>query len=494
MMRFFNYLNRFCQYLGRRPKRQRPERCVSRPTVEALEDRLVMDSAHQVGSTLFINASLAGFVTRRITVEVDAKDHTKLDVLDNITTPSLLLGQFTISSINTVKATVAGNDAIIFDDSNGFPLAFGTNVFLDGSGGINQLVLQGSQAINVQETYTAGFNNGLPQPGSLVLAGSLGVRFQFTSAIALVTDVVANPGLLTVNSVISQSQVFLSSKGGTEELDGLSNNDTGGTFTFGGKGSVVLGIETSNAAVNLNATAAAQGLKGLTVDLDGTNDTLNINATPSTVQTEAVLIGGNDRVNLHRNSGVVFIFGFGTSTNSVVLGSNEKDFGQSVTSGINNNVFVKGVGSLVIADGGNTTTKEQATVTESSIFGTGLFGNSAVVVQYAAAPPTIITGRLANTYIVAPSQAGARFTQEISIDDLIATSSLHVTVSVDSRSGLLLNLVNENPASGSLFISAPGGTFNPSKPVTPDGAETVTFPGGLSSQVLWEGFNSVGHS
>src|SRR5262245_4646995 len=42
VMRFFNSLNRFRQYLRRSSQRQRPEKFVRRPTLEALEDRRLM--------------------------------------------------------------------------------------------------------------------------------------------------------------------------------------------------------------------------------------------------------------------------------------------------------------------------------------------------------------------------------------------------------------------------------------------------------------------
>jgi hypothetical protein len=56
-------------------------------------------------------------------------------------------------------------------------------------------------------------------------------------------------------------------------------------------------------------------------------------------------------------------------------------------------------------------------------------------------------------------------------------------------------LANNNPNTGSLFISAPGGTFNPLIPTTPNGTETVTFgSSGLTSAVKYSGFASVVHS
>jgi hypothetical protein len=56
-------------------------------------------------------------------------------------------------------------------------------------------------------------------------------------------------------------------------------------------------------------------------------------------------------------------------------------------------------------------------------------------------------------------------------------------------------MFNQNPAAGSLFISAAlGAGFNPFSPTTPNGTETVTFFGGFTSTVIYQGFGSVGHS
>ena len=64
---------------------------------------------------------------------------------------------------------------------------------------------------------------------------------------------------------------------------------------------------------------------------------------------------------------------------------------------------------------------------------------------------------------------------------------------MDAGSGLNLHVINLNPAKGSLFIAAPGGKFNPLAPTTPNGSETVTFTGGLTSSISYIGFNIVKH-
>jgi hypothetical protein len=241
----------------------------------------------------------------------------------------------------------------------------------------------------------------------------------------------------------------------------------------------------------VNVTKADPTLRLLDLGFDGKNETVNVNATASTAALTLSAEGLLDRVNLRGNSGAVRIAADPTAT--VELGSNFF-FAQSVTSGINANVTVLG-GHLQIADAGNATTQEHVKVTESTIAGTGLFGNSGVVLSYQNLSSLLMfTGRLANTYTVAPSHLFERFSTGIVIDDFASGAGLDVTVDVDSNSGLNLHLINANPKTGHLFISAPGGKFNPLKPVIPNGTETVTFTPGVTSTVQYIGFGNVGHS
>jgi hypothetical protein len=204
-------------------------------------------------------------------------------------------------------------------------------------------------------------------------------------------------------------------------------------------------------------------------------------------------------VNLAGNSGAVKVDA--TSTTTVELGSSFF-FAQSVTSGIKANVAVNG-GHLEIEDAGNTATAEHVTVTESTV--SGLFGNSGAVLSYQQLSSLLIfTGRLANTYTVAPSHPGASFSTGITIDDFASGAGLSVTVNVDADSGLNLTLINVNHATGHLTIAPAtsvgvGARFNPQAPAAPNGTETVSFflrprgrSVGLSSVASWTGFDSVG--
>ena len=81
--------------------------------------------------------------------------------------------------------------------------------------------------------------------------------------------------------------------------------------------------------------------------------------------------------------------------------------------------------------------------------------------------------------------------QGISINDDFSSAGVTVRVGLDSGSELHLSLFNQNPAAGFLFVSAPGGTYNPTAPTSPNGSEDVTFLSGLSSTFFYEGFDNV---
>jgi hypothetical protein len=152
---------------------------------------------------------------------------------------------------------------------------------------------------------------------------------------------------------------------------------------------------------------------------------------------------------------------------------------------------------LALPNPGNHSAHEHVTVTESTVSGTGLFGNNAVRLHHGNTATVVIgTGQPADTYTVVGSHPGARFGSQIEIDGH-STVGMNVPVALDARSGLNLSLLNEGgatPAPASLFISAPGGRFSKPTPTLPAGIEDATFTGGLVSEVVYNGFTSVTHS
>jgi hypothetical protein len=487
-MRFTNLLNRFRQYLSRGRKTRRSEKSGSRPSLEALEDRLAPASATLMAGTLNIKMD-PGTPTavQTLVMEAESKDHTKMDVLEN----GVLLGRFPIASIKTVNVTVAGNDRAEVNDSNGLPFApppAGTvGVSLFGTGVNNSFVLFGSGNINASETYFGGVGGaGL----SLNLPLGETVAFGFGNAIGAVTDDLISTQLVVETR--AQAISLAGPNGLTETLKGLSGGPghVGDVLTFREKTAVRLQLESDGASAVLNAKASAIGLNFFDVDVFGKNDKVDIKTTPSNVNTHVEIAGQNTGVLVEGNLGPVGVNGDATTV--VALGTNNVNSSKSVTSGIKNNVFVEGAEALQLLDGGNMTTQENMSVTETTIFGTGMFGSNSVVVTYEDINFTEIeTGRLANSYTVFHSNPSIPFVGSLSLNDDFSNAGMTVRVSVDSNSGLNLSMFNLNPAAGALFVSATGGTFNPASPTTPDGTEVVSFTSGRNSTVGYEGFGSV---
>jgi hypothetical protein len=476
-MRFTNLLNRFLGSPGRGQRRHQPRRFPIRLYLESLEDRLVPSTATLNGTTLNITASPNDTILMR----GDPVTPGTLDVSDTAGS----LGQFAISSVSNVKVSVAGNDAIKMDDSNGIPFAPGTTVALSGSGAGNTLALFGTQALSGSEEYGAA----TAAAGGVASVGVGNALFTFTNAIASVTDD------LTVTQLVVQAPgqaVSLAGPNGhTETLKGLAGpGGAGNNLTFRGKAGVLLDLNSDNAVANLNAFQSALGLSFFQVNVFGNKDTVNINTTPGNVTTQVEVARQFDNVNLAGNLGPVGINGDGTTV--VTLGTNNVDSSKSVTAGIRNNVFVEGANALQVLDGGNATTQENMTVTETTIKGTGMFGSSSVVVTYQDINIVDIeTGRLANTYAVTHSNTRIPFVGFLSINDDFSNAGMTVQVGVDSNSGLSLGLFNQNPANGTLSVSAPGGTYSPGTGTTPGGSENILFASGLTSAVQYSGFHKV---
>jgi hypothetical protein len=476
-MRFTNLLNQFLGSRGRGQRRQQLRQIPIRPHLEALEDRLVLSTAHLTGTTLNITASPNDTIVMR-------EDPVTPGIID-VSDKSGSLGKFKISSISNVNVSVAGNDTIEMDDTNGIPYAPGTIVALSGSGTGNSLALIGSKPLSDSQRYVA----------TTAAAGGVGsvnvdsALFTFTNAIPSVTDDLTATQLIV--EAPGQAVSLSGPNGQTETLKGLGGPGSGGNnLTFRGKGEVRLELNSANSVANLNAFQSDKGLTNFQVDVFGNNDTVDINTTPSNVTTQIEVAGQFANVNLAGNLGPVNING--DSTTVVALGTNNVDSSKSVTAGIRNKVFVEGANALQVLDGGNATTKENMTVTETTISGAGMFGSSSVVVTYEDINNVDIEiGRLANTYTVSHSNPGIPFVGFLSINDDFSNAGMTVRVSVDSNSGLSLGLFNQDPANGSLSISAPGGTYSPSAPTTPDGSQDILFASGLASVVDYSGFDAV---
>jgi hypothetical protein len=481
MRRFLNRLLRdFRTTSTARGSRGAPRRAALQ--VEGLEDRLVMSSSvglQQLGPTLFIDVPQNQHILLESTGF--SNGFRGLKVYDNgtlVNNPD----DFSIDASTAVNITVTGGDSVVVNDSNGMPFAQHTAINLLGSGS-NTLTLEGSRGVAGNETYVAG---GAPwTPGEALLDN---LTFTFNAAIAKVTDTIAITGTLDVQT--SGTNVVLSgSNGSTQTLSGM---DLGGgdTLTYANMPTVDLELYSANAQVTLTATAAAAGEQAFAVLLHGAGDFAIIETTPSGVFTSVSALGSNQGVPLWANSGPVSIAGNQSTT--VLLGNPWNGY---VTAGIQANVSVTGVEFLTVSNSGNTATDETVTVTESTISGSGLFGNDAVTVSYSnVGEVTILSGQLVDWYTVIASQPGAEFTSDI---DIVDNSSYYfvANVFVDSGSDLNLQLNNNTllvpaPAYLNVFI-APGGTSAQDG----EGDVYVSFPNGSFNEVNQVGFSvAVGNT
>jgi hypothetical protein len=495
MRRFLSNLARDFRTKTTRSARRAPQRV--NLGVECLDERVLLSSASLTGSILTVNADpgTPGIVfggqvrlpvIQQVNFEADAHNSAILDVSEGSTS----LGQFPIAQIKNVVVNLVQLDNVNVIDSNGLPFAHGSTITLNGSSNFaNSLNLTGTRSVSGNETYAVG---ATAARGSSLLVDNL--RFDLTSNIGSVTDSL-KPEVSTLTVSTSGQDVSLSgSNGMTQTLSGLGQGG-GGTFTFSNVNFVQLDEFASNADVALGATAAAAGQHFFSLTMFGsTNDQAFIQATPSAVTTSVVAAGNAAFVNLLSNSGPVTINGSSSTIVNVGEQAPGKPGGLDTTAGINANVSVSGAGHLLLADSGNTTTAENVTVTDSTISGTGLFGNNAVTLTYSNTDNlAFLTGQMQDNYTFVASQPDARFVTAITVDDF-SRVGLSVTTELDAGSGLVLNLNNNLLAArapASLTILAANAAFSNLNPPLPSGIENVLFQGGLTSTVEYEGFTSV---
>jgi hypothetical protein len=430
------------------------------------------------GSTLNIVAA-PGQITY---IKSDGHGHIDVNAIDE-------QAQFNISSINTVNIDGLGNDANVqIDDSNGLPFAPGTTISLFGTGTqpANVLTLVGSRTLDTSETYVPGSIN---TPATLSLP-HLDLKFVLNSSFGgEIADNLPITGTLDVQT--SGTQVGLNSSGPGEEqfFSGLGNG-AGSGLAFSGKPSVILDTFAPNASIFLDAPDAAPGLNSFTVNMHAAGEATTIDQTPKNVETVVIVESSatNAQVALWGNFGPVLIDG--NSSTGVGVGYPLASTG-TITSGIEANVTVENASYLVVNNSGNTETFEQVKVTEQTISGSGLFGNSSVTLEYSDIQGIdILTGQLADGYTVAPSSPNAQFTSNISIFDPFSTA-FHVTVDVYSASHLDLTLVNERPQNDAVLV-VNGNDGDVRMPGTfPNGTIDVAYGFVTTSQISFNGFTAV---
>ncbi len=437
--------------------------------LNGLEDRMVLSTAGLSGSTLQI------FVSPNSTVELFESvsgANRQVEVTGVTGNP-----QFAINSIKATEITFlggSGGSSAIIDDNDGMPFQSNSTITFNGGGSNNKVFLDGSRSIDTAGDYLAT-GEASQTEASLTMDN---LTFDFTSAVTSVNDSIQLAGPLNVTT--NSQNVVLSAP--APETQSLSNlGIAAGIFDYSNMGTVNLTETAAGAQINLDTSIAASLESQFNVITDNTGDTVQIAATPSSVSTGVQVLDRDSEVVVQANSGAVSISGVPGST-SVILGqlNSNQEF---VTNGIKANVHVSNVGNLIVENGGNVSTKETVKVTQSSISGTGLFGNNAAVVTYGGVGTVDInSGQLQDSYTVEASSSTASFSSQINLfDDSSEAFSAHVFL--DAKTDLRVSLQNETSKAGKLFIDAPGAKFENS-----NGVVDAHFDGVLSSQIDFQGF------
>jgi hypothetical protein len=511
MRRFLNKLLRdFRTTNSARGLRRAPRRATLQ--VEGLEDRLVMTSATQLGSPVLTNAisasssvaltkpmvqvttlkastteqpatSVSIYIGQPGDIDIRSDGAGHMDVVD----PAVgLNAQFLIASVRSfsifMRDTSSNLSVLHIDDSNGMPFAPGTTVDLNGTVG-NVLSLEGSRTVSGNETYVAG--GVLTTPGTIFLDN---ITFTLHSGLGVVYDYIPITGTLDVQTSGTDVQLISYYPGGQQYLSGMGFGG-GDLLGFSNKPAVTLDTYATNASIFLDGADAAVGESYFTVNMHAANETTTLDQTPKNVTTvvnvdppatdASVAVWGNfGPVIIDGDSSTVVNIGYPLASTKII------------TSGIEADVTVEDAASLVVNNSGNTSTFETVKVTEQTISGSGLFGNSDVTLRYGGLKVVdILAGQLADGYTVAPSSPNAVFTSHITINSE-SYWAFHVNVNVNSASHLKLTLDNLHRNLGVLDVTSNGG-FVDLPGTHPNGRIDVFFAGQATSQIFYNGFADV---
>jgi hypothetical protein len=531
-------MRQFLKNLFRAPRttKTRPERRPDRTSlrVEGLEDRMVLSTASPLGPSLLVNpsqvssvvshsepsvkltttkASISGHVVitgesitlgQPGTIYIQSDGHGNTVVTEQgqnpIQIPTLPLRSFSLS--------VQNQSYVYIDDSNGMPFADGTSVDLNGTGA-DSVYLIGSQTVGGNETYVPGSISTvhLGGPGGLNIIrdtpatlslNNLNIQFVLGSSFGSplggrITDVFPITGTLDVHASGTQVQLVSYGPGGGQYMSGLGNG-AGSFLAYDGKPSVTLDASAPKATIFLDAPDAAVGESYFTVNMHGAGEMTTLDQTPENVTTVVNVDPPATKaiVAVWGNFGPVIIDG--DSTTAVNIGYPLASTG-TITSGIEANVTVEGASSLVVNNSGNVSTFEYVTVTDQSISGSGLFGNSNVTLTYGGIPSlVIVTGQVGDLYTVAPSSPNAVFTSAITIDSS-SYYAFQVNVEVTRASHLNLTLYNRHPqedGGGVLDVTTRGVALDISGAQDGNGTVDATYLGRTTSRIFYNGFDNVG--
>jgi hypothetical protein len=486
MFRFLNNLLRGFQTSHTASRKRVPARRPHsvRLGLEVLEDRAVpttLASSSVVHAQVIkpLVSEVLSFQPGLNIIRSDGAGHT---VVSPAGQPSF---QYTTASTNAVSIFMRSTGAVCIvqiDDSNGMPFAQFTSISVNDTGNNGILSLGGSRTVAGNETFAAG---GMPGAFGTIQVDNLVFSLHNTST--GFADSLPITGTLDIPTYGTQPQLASYGPGGQNYFSGLAvNGAAGGYLSFSNKSTVVLDMYAANAAAFLDNPDAAVGEHFFTVNMRNTGQTTTMDQTPSGVTTVVNSDASNTNAALWGNFGPVIIDG--NSSAKISIGCPLASTG-TITSGILANVTVEGGASMVVNNSGNTKTFETVKVTEHTISGSGLFGNSNVVLEYGGIQAvSILTGQLADGYTIATSSANASFFGTLTIS---STSywAFHVNVNVNAASHLNLTLFNQRPQLGVLDVTAPGGVAK--FPGGSAGTINVLFGGKATSHISYFGFDDV---
>lgn len=370
------------------------------------------------------------------------------------------------------------------DDSNGMPFAQFTTINVFDTGNNGYLGLIGTRTVAGNETFAPG---AMPGAFGTLLVDNLVFSLHNTST--GVADSLPITGTLDIPTYSANPQLASFGPGGDNYFSGLATNGAAGNyFDFSKKPTVVLDAYAANASVFLDNPDAAVGAQYFTVNMRNAGQTTTLDQTPKNVTTIVNSDANNTNATVWGNFGPVIIDG--NSSTVVNIGYPLASTG-TITSGILANITVEGGSSMVVNNSGNYKTFETVKVTESTISGSGLFGNSNVTLEYGGIKAVkILAGQLADGYTITPSSANAVFFGTLTIS---STSSwaFHVNVTVNAASHLNLSLFNQRPQLGVLDLTSTNGGVAKFSGTTPGGSIDVLFGGIATSHISYNGFDDV---
>jgi hypothetical protein len=458
--------------------------------LECLENRLVPSTASFSNGLLSITGVAPG---DSIGLSCSASNNNEVQVYDQSNSGDTLVFQGNKQSISSINIKLSANNAVGISDNFGMPFAYYTNVSLTGTGPGNSLSLGGSRTVSGNETYVPAYT-----PTSTAL---LSLDNSFISFDKTITSVIDFFPITGTDDVQADGTNVTLLNANNNEITGLGPGAGGALLNFWHKPTLQLDDFAANATIHLNDPGHGP-LAGVpdppepspvfVVNMHGVGDSTIIAATPANelteVQTVVAPAASPASVILEANSGPVDVNGNSMTTLRI---GNQLSNGLFSTQGIQGNLTVQGVGGVSLLDNGNNKMSQNVTVTEKSVSGTGLFGNSNVVLSYGGvANLSIDSGQLADEYTVEGSGPDAQFSTKISLTDS-SNTSFRADVYVGIIADLNLSLFNSPALAVAQLDIHTVSSETVTTPTPMQGVVDVTFAGIFTSQISYNGFTPM---